>query len=40
MRPIHVVVADNPVQQETIVVTVYEPDPTKWEIGFERRRQR
>ena len=40
VRPIHVVVADNPVQQETIVVTVYEPDPTKGETGFERRRQR
>jgi len=39
-RPIHVVVADNPVQQETIVITVYEPDPTRWETGFERRRQR
>jgi hypothetical protein len=39
-RPIHVVVADNPVQQEAIVVTVYEPDPTRWETGFERRRQR
>jgi hypothetical protein len=38
-RPIHVVVADNLVQQETIVVTVYEPDPTRWETGFERRRQ-
>jgi hypothetical protein len=39
-RPIHVVAADNPAQQETIVVTVYEPDPTRWKTGFERRRQR
>ena len=39
-RPIHVVVADNPLQQETIVITVYEPDPTRWETGFEGRRQR
>lgn len=39
-RPIHVVVADNQVQQETIVITVYEPDVAKWEAGFERRRQR
>jgi hypothetical protein len=39
-RPIHAVVADNQVQQETIVITVYEPDLAKWEAGFERRRQR
>lgn len=39
-RPIHVVVADNPVQQEAIVITVYEPDPAKWETGFEKRRRR
>ena len=38
-RPIHVVVAENPVQQETVVITVYEPDPAKWEAGFDRRRQ-
>lgn len=37
-QPIHVVVADNDAQQETIVITVYEPDPTRWEPGFERRR--
>lgn len=37
-RPIHVVVADNDAQQDTIVVTVYEPDPARWEPGFERRR--
>jgi len=38
-RPIHVVAADNEGQQEAIVITVYEPDPTRWEPGFERRRQ-
>lgn len=38
-RPIHVVVADNTDQHETIVITVYEPDPTEWEPGFERRRR-
>jgi hypothetical protein len=27
-RPIHVVVADNIDDQENIVITVYEPDPT------------
>ena len=36
-RPIHVVVADNPEGQETIVITVYEPDPAQWEPGFRRR---
>lgn len=39
-RPIHVVVADNVAQNETIVITVYEPDLIRWEPGFERRRQR
>jgi hypothetical protein len=38
-RPIHLVVADNQVQQETIVITVYEPDLANWEAGFERRRR-
>lgn len=38
-RPLHVVVADNAEAQETIVVTVYEPDPEQWETGFRRRRQ-
>ncbi|MBU4175417.1 MAG: DUF4258 domain-containing protein [Actinobacteria bacterium] len=38
-RPIHVVVADNKEAREVIVITVYEPDPTQWEMGFERRKQ-
>jgi len=37
-RPIHVVVAENPAWHETIVITVYEPDPARWQPGFERRR--
>lgn len=37
-RPIHVVVADNPAGQETIVITVYEPDSGLWEAGFRRRK--
>ena len=36
-RPIHVVAADTP-ENETIVITVYEPDPKLWEPGFERRK--
>ncbi|MFQ5961400.1 MAG: DUF4258 domain-containing protein [Candidatus Methylomirabilales bacterium] len=38
-RPIHVVVADNTTEHETIVITAYEPDPIEWEPGFERRRR-
>lgn len=37
-RPIHVVIADNKEAQQTIVVTVYEPDAHKWEAGFKRRK--
>ena len=35
-RPIHVVMAS--AESEIIVITVYEPDPTQWEAGFERRK--
>ena len=38
-RPLHVVAADNPAEQETIVITVYEPDPDQWELGFTRRKR-
>jgi hypothetical protein len=38
-RSLHVVVADDTEGQETIVITVYEPDEGKWEEGFSRRRQ-
>jgi len=37
-RPIHVVIADHIEAQETIVITVYEPDPDQWEPGFRRRK--
>jgi len=36
-RPIHVVAADTP-ESETIIITVYEPDPALWEPGFERKK--
>ncbi|MEE9912835.1 MAG: DUF4258 domain-containing protein [Deltaproteobacteria bacterium] len=36
-RPIHVVAADNAVDNEIIVVTVYEPDTEKWSVDFKRR---
>ncbi len=38
-RPVHVVAAYNARAQETIVVTVYEPDLIEWEPGFRRRRR-
>jgi len=39
LRPVHVVVAENKMAQETIVVTVYEPDLDHWESDFKRRKQ-
>ncbi|MFN3477111.1 MAG: DUF4258 domain-containing protein [Candidatus Methylomirabilales bacterium] len=38
-RPLHVVVADNPDSQETVVITVYEPDPEQREPDFRRRKK-
>lgn len=37
-RPLHVVAADVPGGEETIVVTVYEPDPARWDAGFTKRK--
>ena len=39
-RPIHVVVADDAQAQETIVVTVYQPDAGEWDADFKRRKSR
>jgi hypothetical protein len=36
-RPLHIVIAENMESQETIVITVYEPDSDKWMPGFMRR---
>lgn len=38
VRPIHVVAAENATAGETIIITVYEPDPTLWTPDFRRRR--
>jgi len=38
-RPLHVVAAENTLSKETIVITVYEPDPDQWEPGFRRRKR-
>ena len=37
-RPLHVVAAYNAQDNETIVVTVYEPDPATWDADFRRKK--
>lgn len=37
-RPLHLVLAGPTAQGHTILVTLYEPDPERWEPGFTRRR--
>lgn len=37
-RSLHAVVAYDRANSLSIVVTVYEPDPSKWEVGFRRRK--
>jgi hypothetical protein len=32
------VVADNTIDRENIVITVYEPDAAEWEADFKRRK--
>jgi hypothetical protein len=36
-RPLHVVAADH--DDETIIITVYEPDPAIWEADFKRKKK-
>jgi hypothetical protein len=38
-RPLHVVAAHNASENEEIVITVYEPDPSQWDSEFRRRRK-
>lgn len=38
-RPLHVVAAEAQEAQETIVITVYEPDLDTWEPGYEVRKK-
>ncbi len=38
-KPLHVVAADNAEGGVTVIITVYEPDPDKWEPpNYQRRR--
>ena len=36
-RPIHVVAANNSLDKEIIVITVYEPDPSEWDPECRKR---
>lgn len=38
-RPLHVVAADNHVAHETIIITVYQPDPDQWEPDFRSKKR-
>jgi Domain of unknown function (DUF4258) len=38
-RPVHVVAADNTAEVQTIIITVYKPDPKQWDSKFERRKK-
>ena len=37
-RPLHVVVSENQKTNEIIIITVYNPDPRKWDKEFKSRR--
>ena len=37
-RPLHVVAADNHDAEETIIITVYEPDPGQWAPDFRSKK--
>jgi len=39
-KPLHIVIARNEEAKELIIVTVYEPDLTKWESDFKTRRKK
>jgi len=38
-RPLHIVAAHDLADDETIVITVHEPDPFLWDASFRRRRR-
>jgi hypothetical protein len=38
-RPLHVVMAENQCENETIVITVYEPDATQWKSNSKDRKK-
>ncbi len=38
-RPIHIVMGVDPEDEMVWAITVYEPNPSKWEAGFKQRRK-
>jgi hypothetical protein len=38
-RPLHVVMAENTRDNELVVITVYEPDPSQWKTNFRSRKK-
>lgn len=38
-RPLHVVAADNHTARETIIITVYQPDPDQWGPDFRSKKR-
>ena len=38
-RPLHVVMAENTEEGESVVITVYEPDPAQWKSGSRNRKK-
>ncbi|MBI3163249.1 MAG: DUF4258 domain-containing protein [Chloroflexi bacterium] len=38
-RPLHVVMAENTRDNELVVITVYEPDPSQWKTHFRSRKK-
>jgi hypothetical protein len=38
IRPFHVVTSENPKTNETTIITVYIPNPNKWNKSFKSRR--
>jgi hypothetical protein len=37
-RPFHVVISENPKTNEITIITVYVPDPAKWDKNFKSRK--
>ena len=38
-HPLHVVMAENTKENELVVITVYEPDPSQWKSGSRNRKK-
>jgi len=37
-RPLHVLASDDAGERVTVIITVYEPDPQRWDATFRHRR--